>query len=45
MFIALGDFFQGAIAALIEGRGEGKILSDTGSLGVHLFCILLENGF
>jgi hypothetical protein len=32
MFMALGGFFQGAIAALIEGRGEGKILSDTGSL-------------
>jgi hypothetical protein len=32
MFIALGGLFQGATAALIEGRGEGKIVSDTGSL-------------
>jgi hypothetical protein len=32
MFIALGGLSQGTMAALIEGRGEGKIVSDTGSL-------------
>ena len=32
MFISLGGFSQGAMAALIEGRGEGKMVSDTGSL-------------
>jgi hypothetical protein len=32
MFIALGGLFQGAIAASVEGKGEGKILSDRGSL-------------
>jgi len=32
IFIAFGSSPQGAIAALIEGSGEGKILSNTGSL-------------
>jgi len=32
IFIAFGSSSQGAIAALIEGSGEGKILSNTGSL-------------